>query len=165
MTIKHFVLCGGGPCGLAIYGALKHLNKIEYWNLKDIESMYMCSIGCFYGLIISMGLEWEWIDDFIIKRPWKKIFDPTEINYLKIFNDKGILDEQYFEKILLPLFKAKNIDINITLKEYYDLTKIDMHFFATRLNKFDKISLNHNTHPDMKVITAIYISSCVSIIV
>lgn len=164
MTIKHLVLCGGGPSGLAIYGALKHLNKENFWNLQDIESMYMCSIGCFYGVVISMGLDWDWIDDFIIKRPWKKIFDPHDIEYIKIFTEKGILDECYFEKILLPLFKVKNIDINITLKEFYNLTNIDMHFFATQLNKFDKISLNHITYPKMKLLTAIYISSCVPLL-
>ena len=164
MTIKHLVLCGGGPCGLAIYGALKYLNKKDFWNLQDIKSMYMCSIGCFYGVVVSMGLEWDWIDDFIIKRPWKKIFDPNDIEYLKIFKEKGILDETYFEKILIPLFKVKNIDINVTLKEFYNLTNIDMHFFATQLNKFDKISLNHISYPNMKLTTAIYISSCVPLL-
>jgi len=30
MTIKHLVLSGGGPAGLCIYGAIKHLSRENF---------------------------------------------------------------------------------------------------------------------------------------
>ena len=34
MTIKHLVLGGGGAAGFTIYGALKYLNKNNFFDLK-----------------------------------------------------------------------------------------------------------------------------------
>ena len=56
MTIKHLVLCGGGPVGLVMYGALKRLHERNVWKLSDIESIYMCSIGSLFGITISLDL-------------------------------------------------------------------------------------------------------------
>jgi len=161
MTIKHLVLCGGGPVGFVIYGALKQLHQKKMWRLQDIESIYACSVGSLFGIIIALDFEWSWIDDFFIKRPWNKLFDINNINYLTIFNEKGLLDETYWEKVMYPIFMAKQININITLAEFYDLTKIDIYYFATRVNNIDKVSINYQSHPNMKVITALYITACV----
>ena len=48
-------------------------------------------------------LNWEWIDDFFIKRPWNKIINFNNIHYLEIFSEKGILDETFWIKVLDPL--------------------------------------------------------------
>ena len=69
MTIKHIVLCGGGPIGIVSYGAIKELMINKIINYKDIKSIYSTSIGCFISLIILFNLNFEWIDDFIVKRP------------------------------------------------------------------------------------------------
>ena len=38
--IKHIVLSGGGPSGLLTYGAIRHLAKEGFWQLKNIKSIY-----------------------------------------------------------------------------------------------------------------------------
>ena len=93
MTIKHLSLGSGGIIGLVMYGALKRLNKLKVWELKNIESIYSCSAGAIIGLMIILDIKWEWLDDYWMKRPWKKIFDFNNIDYFKYINDKGILDE------------------------------------------------------------------------
>ena len=40
MTIKHLVIGGGGPFGLCALGSLKYLHDKEFWNIKNIESIY-----------------------------------------------------------------------------------------------------------------------------
>ena len=161
MTIKHLVLCGGGPVGLSTYGALKYLNQHKFWELSNIESIYTCSIGSTIGVIISLDLEWKWIDDFFIKRPWMKIFNFDNINYLNFFKEKGILDESFWKKVFQPLFLAKSIDLDITLLEFYNLTNIEINFATTYINDLEKQNINYISHPRLKLITAIYISSCI----
>ena len=73
MTFKHLIFGGGGAAGLIMYGSLKYLNKNDIWNRKDIESIYASSIGTWLALMVLVDLDWDWIDDFIIKRPWGKI--------------------------------------------------------------------------------------------
>ena len=64
MVIKHLSLCGGGIIGLVMYGTLKRLNKLKFWELKNIESIYACSVGTIIGLMIILDI--KKIDIFII---------------------------------------------------------------------------------------------------
>ena len=73
MVINHLVLSGGGPVGLVEYGVLKQLTKLNIINYKNIKSIYATSIGSYIGLIYLLNYKWEWIDDFLIKRPLNKL--------------------------------------------------------------------------------------------
>ena len=93
MIIKHLVLCGGGPVGLVIYGALKELINKNIINLKEIKSIYSTSIGAIISFIILLNIEWKWIDDFIVKRPWEELFNFSSIDYINLFFTKGLSDK------------------------------------------------------------------------
>jgi predicted acylesterase/phospholipase RssA len=72
--IKHIVISSGGPAGHMMYSILRTLNLKGVWDAKDIKSIYGSSIGSFIGIIIALQYEWEVMDDYLIKRPWEKIF-------------------------------------------------------------------------------------------
>ena len=59
MTIKHLVLCGGGPVGIVIYSALKKLINKNIINLKEIKSIYSTSIGAFVSFIVLLNIKFE----------------------------------------------------------------------------------------------------------
>lgn len=161
MTIKHFSLCGGGIVGLVMYGIVRRLNQLKVWSLKDIESLYCCSVGSVIGLIIILDIDWEWIDDFWIKRPWNNIFDFNNIDYFKYINEKGIFDEQTWIKIITPLLKCKKLKTDITLAELYRETNIEYNLYVTEMNDVTKKIINHKTYPDMRVTYAIYLTTCI----
>ena len=68
MPIKHIVISGGGPTGFITYGAACHLAKCNFWKLEDIETIYGCSVGAYIGVVLSLGYDWEWLDDYFIKK-------------------------------------------------------------------------------------------------
>ena len=68
MTIKHLVLAGGGPAGFTVYGALKYLNKNNFFNLSDISSIHACSAGSIIAALILLTDNWDILDDYILKR-------------------------------------------------------------------------------------------------
>jgi predicted acylesterase/phospholipase RssA len=72
--IKHIVISSGGPAGHMMYSILRTLNLKGVWDIKDIKSIYGSSIGSFIAIIIALRYEWEVMDDYLIKRPWEKIF-------------------------------------------------------------------------------------------
>lgn len=72
--IKHLVISSGGPAGHMMYSILRTLNLKGVWDAKDIKSIYGSSIGSFIAIIIALRYEWEVMDDYLIKRPWDKIF-------------------------------------------------------------------------------------------
>jgi predicted acylesterase/phospholipase RssA len=72
--IKHLVISSGGPAGHMMYSILRTLNLKGVWDAKDIKSIYGSSIGSYIAIIIALRYEWEVMDDYLIKRPWEKIF-------------------------------------------------------------------------------------------
>ena len=91
MTIKHIVISGGGPTGLLSYGAIRYLAKENFWKLADISSIYGCSIGAYIAIIISLGYEWEWLDDYFIKRPWEKLIAASTTRIIDIYEKKCLI--------------------------------------------------------------------------
>jgi predicted acylesterase/phospholipase RssA len=64
--------------------------------------------------------------------------------------------------MLEPLFRAKDLDINtITMNEFFEYTKIEHHFFTIRVQEFELVDISYKTHPDWKLLDAIYASSCI----
>ena len=124
MTIKHIVISGGGPSGLLSYGIAAQLAKKEFWKLADIKSIYGCSIGAYIGFIISLGYEWDWIDDYFIKRPWGKLAEESRVNIIDIYEKKSLINERFFTEAVIPLLKGKDLNPTITLGELYNYNKI-----------------------------------------
>ena len=54
---------------------------------------------------------------------------------------------------------AKDLTLNVTLQEFYDFCKIDLHIFTFELNEFKTVELSHTSHPDMLLVDALTMSS------
>ena len=159
MTIKHLVIGGGGPLGLRFLGALEQLEETRFWDFNNIESIYGTSVGSIVGAFICLKYDWNTLNKYIIERPWHDAF---KINAKQIFDsyyNKGLFDKTLAEIIFKPLLQAKDLDLNITLKEFYEFSKIDFHIFTFELNKFETIELSHTSHPDLKLLEALTMSS------
>ena len=157
--IKHLVISGGGPAGFLTYGALRYTAQQKIWNLNELKSIYGCSVGAFFGVIVSLGYDWEWLDDYFIKRPWEKLIN---ISALTFFEKKGLLDEKFIEESIASLLSAKDLNVNITLKELYEHNKIEIHMYTTNINTsiIEKVDLSYKTHPELSVIKALNMSMC-----
>jgi len=162
--IKHIIMSGGGVAGFSFYGALRESNKRGAWCINDIKSIYGTSAGALFALIIALKYDWDTLDDYIIKRPWQTIFHFNIQNIFTIFDLRGIFDVKIMEDIFIPLFKGKDVDINITIKEFYEFSGIDMHFFATNINDFTHVEFSYKTHPDWRIIDAVYCSCCLPVL-
>lgn len=159
MTIKHLVISGGGPLGLRYLGALEKLEQQEFWKLNDIESIYSTSIGSIVATFICLKYDWNTLNTYIIDRPWHDAF---KVNVKQIFDsyyNKGLFDKKLAEIIFKPLLEAKDLSLNITLKEFYDYSKIDLHIFTFELHEFKTVELTHSSFPDLPLLQAITMSS------
>lgn len=159
MPIKHLVIAGGGPIGLQFLGALEHLNEQDFWKIEDIESIYATSIGTLIGTILCLKYDWPTINTYIIERPWHDIFKLNGKQIFNAFYNKGLFDKKIFEIIFKPLLEAKDLSLSITLKEFYEYTKIEFHLYAFELNKFTVADISYKTHPDLSLIESIFMSS------
>ena len=166
MTIKHLVISGGGPSGLLSYGVASQLNKKGFWKLTDIKSIYGCSIGAYIGLLLALGYEWDWLDDYFIKRPWDKVVAASTTRLTDIYKKKCLLTDNFYTEAIRPLLRAKDLSDTITLAEFYAYNKIDFHMYATNINdiKFEKVDISHKTYPDLSLVTALRMTMAFPII-
>ena len=156
MTIKHLVIGGGGPFGLCALGSLKYLHDKEFWNIKNIESIYATSIGALVAVYLSLKYDYEYIVEYLVKRPWEKIFEEIGVeNILELYNSKGLINVYsiYFKKYSI-LFEAKGLSPNVTMKEFYDYSGID----------FTRNIISHKTHPDLELMTALCMTSAFPVV-
>jgi predicted acylesterase/phospholipase RssA len=164
MTIKHLVMSGGGPTMLQTLGALYYLDTNGFLKLQEIETIYGTSAGAIIGVCIALKFDWETINDYIIKRPWKDVFPIKVQNILDAYTKKGIYDSKTIEKCFKPLFDAKDIPIDINLLDFYELTKVELHFFGFEINEYKMEDISHLTHPNISVMTAVQMTSALPIL-
>uniref|UniRef100_A0A6C0HVF5 PNPLA domain-containing protein n=1 Tax=viral metagenome TaxID=1070528 RepID=A0A6C0HVF5_9ZZZZ len=162
--IKHLVISGGGPRGFIFYGILKELYNNGFWKLEDIETMYGTSIGSLLSVILCLNYDWDTIDDYFIKRPWQNIFKFNMYTIVDSFQKRGFFSINIFKESFIPLFKGKDISMDITLQEFYDLNGIELHIFATEINRYELIDFSYKTHGNYKVIDVVYYSCSLPII-
>jgi len=161
MTIKHLVLSGGGAAGFTVYGALKYLNKNNFFNLSDIKSIHACSAGSIIAGLVLLSENWDMLDDYILKRPWDKLININPTSLLNLWQKKGIFNEEMIKEILKPFLQTREFDQNITLKQLYEKTNIEIYTYTTNINslELETVTLSHKSHPDLEFYKAITMSS------
>lgn len=160
VKIKHIVISGGGISGFTAYGVLRESAKAGFWDIKNIRSFYGTSIGGIISVIISLQFDWDTMDDYIIKRPWNKVFKLDMYSIYNSIETVGLFDIKTVEQVFEPLFKAKDLNMNITMKEFYEKIGIEIHLYSTELNETKLVDISYKTHPDWTVIESIYCSCC-----
>lgn len=164
MNIDCLVLSGGGHLGLIQLGALYHLEKEKIWDRKKIKSIYGTSAGTIIAVLISVNLEWDIINNYMIKRPWDKIFEINSNHLFQLFDDKGVYDEDISLKFIKPILDALDLPQEISLKDFFEVTQIEINFFSFNCTLCETIKINYLNFPDLPLYKAIYMSSCVPVI-
>jgi predicted acylesterase/phospholipase RssA len=165
MTIKHLVISGGGPIMLQILSAIQELERNEYLNMKNIESIYGTSAGAIVAVMISLKFDWDTINDYIIKRPWQDVFPIKVQNIFDAYTKKGIFDIKNVEKCFKPLFDAKDIPLDISMKDFFNLTNIDIHMCSFELNEYKVKDISHESFPNLPILTAIQMTCALPVLV
>uniref|UniRef100_A0A6C0I6E8 PNPLA domain-containing protein n=1 Tax=viral metagenome TaxID=1070528 RepID=A0A6C0I6E8_9ZZZZ len=158
MTIKHLVMSGGGPIGISFLGAINYLCDVNFININEIESFYATSIGTIISVFICLEYDWPTINKYAIERPWKDIFKLNAKQIMDTYTTKGLYDIKIIEKTFKPLLEAKDLSLHITLKEFYEYSKKDIHFFVFDINTYKTVEITHVLYPDLQLINAIYMS-------
>jgi len=164
MPIKHIVLEGGAYLGISTLGALSLLQKEKFYDIEQIDTIYGSSIGAVIGGLLCLKIDWTDLLEYVRDRPWYKIlkFSPNQL--FTMAANKGIFDSSFFYKTFNNLLQSKDLNNDISMKELYEYSNIELHIITTKLNDFSIVDISHKTHPDFKLIQAIYQSSTIPII-
>jgi predicted acylesterase/phospholipase RssA len=162
--IKHLVISGGGPTMIQTLGSIQHLAENKFIDMNKIETIYGTSAGAIIGVLICLKYDWTTLHDYIIKRPWQEVFPIKIQNIFDAYTKKGIFDDKTVIKCFKPLFDAKDIPITISLKDFYEYSKIELHMFSFEVNAFHVEDISYLTHPELSLITAIQMSCALPVL-
>jgi predicted acylesterase/phospholipase RssA len=165
MTIKHLVFAGGGPSLIHTLGAYQHMISSNFVEFKNIETIYGTSAGAIVGTVVCLNFDNETVNDYIIKRPWQEVFTLNVQTILDAYTKRGMYDTKVIEKCFKPLFDAKDISLNVSLQEFFDITKIELHFCAFEINNFVLEDISYVTHPTLPLMTAIHMSCSLPLLI
>ena len=165
MTIKNLVFSGGGPSMIQTIGAIQCIEEHKFIDITNIETIYGTSAGAIVGTLLCLKFEWETINDYIIKRPWHEVFPINVQNIFDAYTKKGIFDIKTIDKCFKPLLAAKDLFMEITMKELYEYSQIELHFFTFEINNFKLEDISYLTNPDLKLLTALQMTCGIPILV
>jgi len=163
---KNLVMEGGGIRGLAYSGALEILEQKGI--LKNIDRVAGSSAGAIAGLMVSLGYNSFEIDS-ILKTLKIQNFNDGKFFVGKIKRVKkeyGVFKGVRFEKWLAQLIEFKTGNANITFNQLHQLhltSKAFKDFYCTGTNitRQRLEILSWKSWPNMKLSTAVHISSCI----
>ena len=159
--IEHVVISGGGHNIITMCGAISYLQREKYLDFANLKSVDGTSAGSLLGFTFLLGMDGEELENYLLNRPWEKVFDLTPEVMFQTFQGKGLFDIHTMEEILRPIIKSCGVEETLTLQELYERTNTDFYIYATELNKLKMVTLSHHTHPNMRVIDAVYQSCAV----
>lgn len=157
-TIKYLSISGGATWGFQGLGILYEAVQQKFIDLKNIESVYVTSVGSIIATMILLKIELDIIINYIIKRPWVNVWKITIDNIFQCYQKKGIFDKKIMVDFFSPLMKSVDLPIDITMQQFYEYSGVDLHIYTTELNQFELVDISCKTHPDWLLLDAIYVS-------
>lgn len=161
---KTMVIAGGGVSALIAYGVLRETNQRGLWNIDGIEDMYGTSAGAVACICMALKYDWTSLDDYFIKRPWHQLYKMDFSTMVMAYKDRGIIGVSFFEDFFKPLFLGKDMSLDITMQEFFDKTRIEVHIYTTELHSYEMCDISYKTHPDWRVVDAVYASCAIPLV-
>jgi NTE family protein len=159
MKYENLVISGGGLKGYYFLGAIKYLIKND---LLDIKKILGVSIGSIIGYLLIIGYNINEIITIFLKIKLDKYIPELVLD--KIYYEYYFLDNSKILQIITYLSKKKNIDLNITMLELYNIKKIEFIISTCNLTKQIYELITYKTHPDIPVMIALQMSCALPLI-
>tara|TARA_B100000575_G_C23142484_1_gene665380 strand:+ start:4295 stop:5143 length:849 start_codon:yes stop_codon:yes gene_type:complete len=159
-------LSGGGVNCLAFLGSLQYLieKEIINENFQGIKNIVCVSGSSFHILPLLLGYTLKSCLTICLNFNNDQLIDYTKFDINNLLENYGMYDNDFLIKICSVLLEKKNLSPKITLKEFYDHTKINFYFKTSNLSKSKIVYLSHKTFPELPLIQAIQMTTCLPLI-
>jgi len=164
--IDTLVLSGGGIKCLSILGALSYLieKKIIEDGFKGIKKIHYTSGSSIFTFPLLFGFNIRSAIEIFKDVDWSKIDLTEKMSINNLFTNFGFTDTETYNYILEVFLENKGLRKDITLKEVYEINKIELNFNVVNVTRDKYESLNYINSPDLPIIKAIRMTSNIPIL-
>jgi hypothetical protein len=157
MIFKSLCLSGGGVNGFIHIGVLDHLVRKNHLELLD--TIVGTSIGALIGFLYFLKFSPEELFDIFTKIETSQCFNLEYID--KLIYKYGIDSGEYYIAKIIDIIVEKGESPLITFQELYNKYKKRLIICGTNVSKHSPVYFSCNTFPNMKIIDAIRITTCI----
>lgn len=151
---KYLCLSGGGTKGLCYIGCLRYLREQKLLDIKEIAGT---SVGSLASLLILLNYSHEELIN-ITKTNLGDLLEPSLTHFIEHYGfDSGEILIHFIENIL----SQKGVKKDITLAEFYKLSRVLFHIPVTDVRSRKPIILSKDTYPNLKLSHALKMSMAV----
>lgn len=159
----NIALSGGGAYTLVFIGCLKYLEE-AYMDIS-IKNYIGASAGAIFCLLMIIGYTSKEMEELA----QDIIIEPNSIQYsfsnlMKVFKTYGIDNGDHIIKIMSNLLERKGFDKNATFLDISKRTGKNLIIAVANITQQKIEYLSVDNYPEMSVITAIRMSTCIPIL-
>jgi len=159
--IDTLLLSGCGSKGNCFIGVLNALIDKKIIELDKIVKYICCSSGSLIGFNLCCGIDLKTVQKISNRLNYKELYDLDDLNDL--FVNQGLFNNKKVGNIIRGIIKYKYDREDITLKEFYDLTKVEFICKVYNLSKKINEYISYKNYPELSVITLIRMTTCIPI--
>lgn len=163
-TFKHLVISGGANVGFAFFGVVQTLYEHNILNIDTIETIHATSVGTLLALYLTLGYEMNEIRNYLIERPWNDLYKVNFNCVLRAIQEGGMFTRLEMQQSVKSLLLGKDLSVDITLAEFFAFNQKEIHFYITEYSQLKLENVSYLTHPDWKLVDAIYASCCLPVL-
>ena len=154
---KNLIFSGGGVKGYIFLGVFKYLEENDL--RKNVNSIAGASIGSLFALCFVLDYTFDDLYKIFTKIDLMENIDAFNGDiFSKFMNKYGIESGENLVRIAKIFIKYKTDKEDITLKELYDFSGVELRISTSCVNDMDCIIFDHNNYPDVKVVDVLRMS-------
>ena len=159
MEIDTLFLSGCGTKGNAFIGSFKALIENKTIDLEKIKRYVCCSGSSVIILLLICNYSLNIIYKLSDKLKYDELLDLNDLDIL--FDNLGVFSNQKIGKLVDCIIYKKFKKKNITLQEFYNLTKKEFVCKVYNLSEKKEEYFSYQNHPDLKVSLLIQMTTCI----
>ena len=148
MAIDTLILSGGSTKGMAYLGSIKYLIDNNIIDFKSLKHIITASIGSFMIIPFLLKIDIHIIYKIFIKTK-VNMFDLKDFDISSLFKDLGCFENSQIQRFIKTLCKYFHNNENMTLKEFYEISKIKYTVKVSNINKHQIEYINYENYPEM----------------
>ena len=159
MEIDSLFLSGCGTKGNAFIGSLKALIENKTIDLEKIKRYVCCSGSSVIILLLICNYSLNIIYKLSDRLKYDELLDLNDLDIL--FDNLGVFSNEKIGKLVDCILHKKFKKKNITLKEFYDLTKKEFICKVYNLTEKKEEYFSYKNHPNLEVSLLVQMTTCI----
>ena len=156
---NYLCLSGGGTKTICTIGALQALYEKNLLN--DVHTYIGSSAGAILGFLLSIGYTPKEIFDYQLDIDFNTLFN---VKVTDFFNNYGLDNGRYFMHEVKKAVRKKKVRTALTFEDHFKETKKKLIVTGTCLTTRSVEYFDYTSHPKMKIIDALRISTSIPIL-